>query len=66
MVVILVTILAFAAVVYWFPIRRWMSRWGTTPSELSRVMAGDRLLAEATYSGTMAVTVDTPPEDIWP
>jgi len=66
MVVILVTILAFAAVVYWFPIRRWMSRWGTRPSELSRVMAGDRLLAEATYSGTMAVTVDAPPEDIWP
>jgi hypothetical protein len=29
---------------YWFPMRRWMSRWGTTPSDLTRVMAGDSLL----------------------
>ena len=34
------------AVVYWFPIRRWMSRWGATPSDLSRVMAGDSLLVD--------------------
>jgi hypothetical protein len=54
------------AVLYWFPIRRWMSRWGATPSDLSRVMAGDSLLVEPTYSGTMAVSVDAPPEDIWP
>ena len=54
------------AVLYWFPIRRWMSRWGATPSDLSRVMAGDSLLVGPTYSGTMAVSVDAPPEDIWP
>ena len=54
------------AVLYWFPIRRWMSRWGATPSDLSRVMAGDSLLVEPTYSGTMAVIVNAPPEDIWP
>jgi hypothetical protein len=54
------------AVLYWFPIRRWMSRWGAAPSDLSRVMAGDSLLVGATYSGTMAVSVDAPPEDIWP
>jgi hypothetical protein len=54
------------AVLYWFPIRRWMSRWGATRSDLSRVMAGDGLLLDPTYSGTMAVSVDAPPEDIWP
>jgi len=54
------------AVLYWFPIRRWMSRWGTTPSDLTRVMAGDSLLVEPTYSGTMAVSVNARPEDIWP
>ena len=54
------------AVVYWFPIRRWMSRWGATPSDLSRVMAGDSVPVDPTYSGTMAVSVDAPPEDIWP
>jgi hypothetical protein len=54
------------AVLYWFPIRRWMSRWGATPSDLTRVMAGDSLLVDPTYSGTMAVSVNAPPEDIWP
>ena len=54
------------SMLYWFPIRRWMSRWGTTPSDLARVMAGDALLVNPTYSGTMAVTVNAPPEDIWP
>jgi hypothetical protein len=53
-------------VVYWLPIRRWMSRWGATPSDLTRVMAGDALLVNPTYSGTMAIVVDASPEHIWP
>jgi hypothetical protein len=61
----LLVILTFAAL-YWFPLRRWMSRWGTTSSDLTRVMAGDGLLANPTYSGTMAVIVNAPPEHIWP
>ncbi|HKV99295.1 MAG TPA: hypothetical protein VJN96_05700 [Vicinamibacterales bacterium] len=56
---------AFAAL-YWFPIRWWMSRWGTRPSDLTRVMAGDGLLVDPTYSGTTAVVVNAPPEHIWP
>jgi hypothetical protein len=55
-----------ASVLYWFPIRRWMSRWGATPSDLTRAMAGDALLVHPTYSGTMAVTVNARPEHIWP
>ena len=54
------------AVLYWFPIRQWMSRWGATPSDRVRAMAGDSLLVDPTYSGTMAVSVDALPEDIWP
>ena len=54
------------AVLYWFSIRRWMARWGTTPSDLTRVMAGDSLIVDPTYSGTMAVIVDALPEEIWP
>ena len=65
MVPTLIVILAIS-VVYWFPLRRWMSRWGATPLDLARVMAGDALLADPTYSGTMAVTVDARPEHIWP
>ena len=65
MVPILLMIVAFA-VLYWFPMRRWMSRWGTTPSDRTRVMAGDSLLVDPTYSGTMAVTIDASPEHVWP
>jgi hypothetical protein len=61
----LFVILAFS-MVYWFPIRRWMSRWGATPSDLTRVMAGDALLVNATYSRTIAVIVNARPEHIWP
>ena len=57
--------LTFAAL-YWFPIRRWMNQWGATPSDLARVMAGDSLLADPTYSGTMAITVNARAEHIWP
>ena len=65
MVPTLFVILALA-VLYWFPIRRWMSRWGATPSDLTRVMAGDSLIVDPTYSGTMAVIVNARPEHIWP
>jgi hypothetical protein len=61
----LAVIVAFS-MLYWFPIRRWMNRWGTTPSDLRRVMAGDELLDRSTYSGTTAVVVDAAPEQIWP
>ena len=54
------------AVLYWFPVRRWMARWGTTRSDLTRVMAGDSLIVDPTYSGTMAVIVNARPEHIWP
>jgi hypothetical protein len=53
-------------VLYWFPIRRWMSRWGATSSDLARVMAGDGLLVNPTYSGTLTVIVNAQPEHIWP
>jgi hypothetical protein len=43
-----------------------MARWGTTPPDLSRVMAGDSLIVDPTYSGTMAVIVNARPEHIWP
>jgi hypothetical protein len=52
--------------VYWFPVRRWFHRWGTTPEELERAMPGDRLIDNPTKVDTGAVTVNAPPEDIWP
>jgi hypothetical protein len=51
---------------YWFPVRQWFSRWGTTREDVARVMAGDSIIARPTHTATHAVTVDAPPEDIWP
>src|SRR6266542_2000023 len=59
-------VILMLALLYWFLIRRWMSGWGTTPSDLARVMAGDGLIVDPTYSGTMAVIVNARPEHIWP
>jgi hypothetical protein len=53
------------AVLYWFPLRRWMGRWGTTSSDLTRVMAGDGLIVDPTFEYTMAATVNAQPEHIW-
>lgn len=65
MIPTLSVLLAFS-LLYGLPIRRWMNRWGATTSDLTRVMAGDALLENPTYSGTMAVVVNAPPEYIWP
>jgi len=54
------------ALLYWFPLRRWMGRWGTTPSDLTRAMAGDGLIGDPTFAYTMAATVNARPEHIWP
>lgn len=54
------------AVVYWFTLRRWFGRWGTTHTELTRLMSGDAIILHPTHSATQAVTVDAPPGDIWP
>jgi hypothetical protein len=57
--------LALAAV-YWFPVRRWMGEWGSTPEERARVMPGDAVIAHANHVETQAVTVHAPPSEIWP
>ena len=59
-------VLLALATSYWFPVRRWFGRWGTTPDERMRTMAGDALLPNSTHSATHAVTIDAPPDDIWP
>jgi hypothetical protein len=41
-------------VLYWFPIRRWFQRWGTTREDRTRVMAGDPVITNPTHSATHA------------
>lgn len=54
------------ALVYWFPVRGWFARQGTTPDERTRVMPGDALVADPTHTATQALAVNAPPEAIWP
>lgn len=57
---------AALAAAYWFPMRRWFARWGATEDELNRAMPGDAVLPDATDVSTGAITINAPPEDIWP
>jgi hypothetical protein len=46
--------------------RRWHLRWGATPSEVADVLPGDDLFPNAQYRSTRAITIDAPPEAVWP
>ena len=46
--------------------RRWHLRWGSTPAEVSSRLPGDSLMPGAQYRSTRAITIDAPPEAVWP
>ncbi len=64
MAYLITTLVVYA--VYWFAVRRWFARWGTHATERTRVMAGDAIITNPTYSTTLAVTIEAEPEAIWP
>ena len=46
--------------------RRWHLRWGATPDEVAQMLPGDHLLPHAQFQPTRAITIDAPPEAVWP
>ena len=46
--------------------RPWHMRWGSTDAELRASLPGDELQPAARYVIQHAVTVDAPPESVWP
>jgi hypothetical protein len=44
----------------------WQRRWGARPEELRRTMPGDDLLRRDAPSTTRAITIDAPPDDVFP
>ena len=46
--------------------RRRHLRWGATPAEATAAMPGDELVPGAQYRTTRAITIDAPPEAVWP
>lgn len=62
---VLIALLAIGMVLV-RPVRRWYRRWGATPDEVARAMPLDERVGRPSLSSTMAITIDAPPERIWP
>jgi hypothetical protein len=52
--------------VYLLFFRRWCLTWGARDDEVAAKLPGDELLPGAGLVTTRAITVDAPPESIWP
>ena len=46
--------------------RRWHCQWGATAIEIHRSLPGDQLLPNAQFRATRAITIDAPPDAVWP
>jgi hypothetical protein len=46
--------------------RRWHLRWGATDEEVHAHLPGDEIVTDASFSATRAITIDAPPEQVWP
>lgn len=46
--------------------RRWWHSWGVDPDEAVRPLPGDEIVAEATGGETRGITIDAPPDAVWP
>jgi len=44
----------------------WYRRWGVSDAELNQPMLGDKGVSTPTYVAMVAVTIDAPPEYVWP
>lgn len=65
---VLVVLCASVAAVfaYMLAFRPWQLRWGATDEEVERAMPGDDVVADPDLDATRGLTVQAPPEDIWP
>jgi hypothetical protein len=58
--------IAAATAAYAAVVRPWMLAWGSTEAERTGPLPGDDVLPDADYVTTRAVTIDAPPDRIWP
>ena len=47
-------------------VRPWVLNWGSTREEVERSMPGDDILPDASLQTTRVITVNAPPQSIWP
>jgi hypothetical protein len=41
-------------------------RWGATDAEVAGAMPGDEIVPKASFDATRAISIDAPPERVWP
>ena len=41
-------------------------RWGATDADVAGAMPGDELVPQTSFNATRAITIDAPPEAVWP
>jgi hypothetical protein len=46
--------------------RRWHLTWGATPAEVTAALPGDGIVSGPQFRCTRAITIDAPPEAVWP
>ena len=54
------------AALYLTAIRPCITRWGATDTEARRMLPGDEFTPEARFISTHAITINAPPDKIWP
>ena len=57
---------ALATCTYLWLLRPWHQRWGATDDEVRRPLPGDEEVPTPTVRSTRAITIDAPPQDVWP
>jgi hypothetical protein len=55
-----------ALTAYRYGVLPWHRTWGATDAEVEMSLPGDGLVPKPAYQTTRAITIDTPPEAVWP
>ncbi len=64
--ILALALVALGLFVLYVPLRPWMDRWGATPAEIASALPGDELLPSPAEIVNRAVTIQAPPEQIYP
>jgi hypothetical protein len=59
-------ITALAGLAYALFVRPWHLGWGATEEEVRATLPGDEFAPDPKTNATHAITIDAPPEDVWP
>jgi hypothetical protein len=51
---------------YFRIIRPWYMKWGAAPEEIGKPLPGDQLIPEPSHESLRVLTIEAPPENIWP